>query len=198
MGAPRLNRRKYEKPKDMWNSQRIASDRALIREYGLSNMKEVWKVQTELGKIRRNVRSLLSQKQQSTEGAIINRLVKLGILQPGANIDSLLDLDDRKFLERRLQSIVFRKGLAKSMLQARQLVTHGFIAINGKKVTIPGYMVSINEEAGVGYYKNININAGSSAAEHQVSDSAAQPNVPDGEGEAQPDAIKDSAGSAAA
>ncbi len=171
MGAPRLNRRKYDKPKNMWNSQRIASDHALMREYGLNNMKEIWKVQTELSRIRRNVRLLLSQEQKSVESDIINRLVKLGVLQPGANLDALLDIDDRRFLERRLQSIVFRKGLAKSMRQSRQLITHGFIAINGKRVTIPGYLVGVNEEAGIQYYKPIDINAGTASASKETGSS---------------------------
>ncbi|MEM3827260.1 MAG: S4 domain-containing protein, partial [Candidatus Micrarchaeaceae archaeon] len=57
----------------------------------------------------------------------------------------------------------------------RQLVTHGYIAINGRKVTIPGYMVSTGEEAGVGYYKNIDINAGTTAAERATSTKADAP-----------------------
>ncbi len=169
MGAPRLNRRKHERPKNMWDTQRIASDNALIKEYGLKSMNEVWKVQTEISKMRRNVRMLLSEKQSKVESDIVNRLVKSGVVQPGSGIDALLDLDDRKLLERRLESVVFRRGLAKSMLQARQLITHGFIAVNGKRVRIPGYIVRIDEEPGIAYYKPIDLEAGPNA------DSAAQP-----------------------
>jgi small subunit ribosomal protein S4 len=54
-------------------------------------------------------------------------------------------------LERRLQTIVYRKGLARSPKQARQFVTHGHIMIGTRKVTIPGYHVSRAEESQVCY-----------------------------------------------
>jgi small subunit ribosomal protein S4 len=49
-------------------------------------------------------------------------------------------------LERRLDNVVFRAGWAASRSQARQMVRHGHILINNKKVTIPSYLVKINEE----------------------------------------------------
>ena len=76
-----------------------------------------------------------------------------------AALDNLLDLNENAFLSRRLQTVVFRKGLAKSALQARQLITHGFISINGKKVNRPGYLVTVEEEKHIGYYRPIDIGA---------------------------------------
>ncbi|MEM3841531.1 MAG: 30S ribosomal protein S4 [Candidatus Micrarchaeaceae archaeon] len=159
MGAPRRNRKKYEKPKDIWNLQRINSDNSLKDEYGLKNMKELWKVQSELSNLRANIRKLLSGAYTNPmlEQNIINRLVKYGISNENPTLDSLLDLKENSILERRLQSVVFRHGLARTMKQARQLITHGFIAINGKKVNRPGMLVSKSDEKGVGYYKPINI-----------------------------------------
>lgn len=49
-------------------------------------------------------------------------------------------------LERRLDNVVYRLGFGISRPQARQLVRHGHIAVNGKKVNIPSYQVSVNEE----------------------------------------------------
>jgi small subunit ribosomal protein S4 len=49
-------------------------------------------------------------------------------------------------LERRLDNAVWRSGLGSSRAQARQLVLHGHIAINGRKVNIPSYLVSVGEE----------------------------------------------------
>lgn len=49
-------------------------------------------------------------------------------------------------LERRLDNVVYRLGFGISRRQARQLVRHGHIAVNGKKVNIPSYQVSVNEE----------------------------------------------------
>ncbi len=52
-------------------------------------------------------------------------------------------------LERRLDNVVYRLGFGISRRQARQLVRHGHIAVNGRKVNIPSYQVSVNEEISV-------------------------------------------------
>ncbi len=49
-------------------------------------------------------------------------------------------------LERRLDNVVYRLGFADSRPQARQLVRHGFIKVNGKKVNIPSYLVRVGDE----------------------------------------------------
>lgn len=53
------------------------------------------------------------------------------------------------FLELRLDNVVYRLGFATSRAQGRQLVNHGFFAVNGKKVNIPSYQVSIGDEISV-------------------------------------------------
>ena len=50
-----------------------------------------------------------------------------------------------KFLERRLDNVVFRLGFAASRREGRQIVAHGHIQVNGKKVTIPSYLVQVGE-----------------------------------------------------
>ena len=52
-------------------------------------------------------------------------------------------------LERRLDNVVFRLGFAKTRKQARQLVGHGFIQVNGKRVDIPSFRVSIGDEISI-------------------------------------------------
>jgi small subunit ribosomal protein S4 len=59
---------------------------------------------------------------------------------PGITGESLLVL-----LERRLDNVIYRLGFASSLSQARQLVRHGHFEINGKKVTIPSYLVATGE-----------------------------------------------------
>ena len=49
-------------------------------------------------------------------------------------------------LERRLDNVVYRMGLAVARRQARQLVRHGHIAVNGRKVNIPSFQVSVGDE----------------------------------------------------
>lgn len=50
-----------------------------------------------------------------------------------------------KLLEMRLDNVVFRLGFGGSRREARQLVTHGHFLVNGKKVDIPSYQVSVND-----------------------------------------------------
>ncbi len=160
MGAPKRNRKKYDKPKDMWNLERIGTDNKLLEEYGLKNMRELWKAQTQLSTLRSNVRDLLSGSLTNTDllkEQMISRLSRYGIASPTATLDQLLDLDANAFLSRRLQSIVFKKGLAKTPKQARQLIVHGFISVGGRRVNRPGYIVSTSDERQIGYYRNIDL-----------------------------------------
>ncbi len=159
MGAPKRNRTKFKKPKERWNLERIKTDRNLVKEYGLKNMKELWKVQSEVSRIRRNVRELLSMGTGAEEvkGRIIGRLARLGVANRETTLDNLLDLKENDLLNRRLQTIVYRKGMARSIRQARQITVHGFIAIDGRKVTRPGYLVGAEIENRISYYRPIDI-----------------------------------------
>ncbi len=156
MGAPKRNRKKYEKPKRIWDLQRIKKDSAFIREYGLKNRRELWKVQTQLSRLRGNVRLLLSGRESNPaeESNIISYLLKKGILVGEApTLENVLDLNENAFMNRRLQTVVFKRGLARTIRQARQLIVHGFIAIDKKKVTRPSYMLDKDEDSKVSYYK---------------------------------------------
>jgi small subunit ribosomal protein S4 len=85
------------------------------------------------------------------EKMLLTRLKKLGIIHETAVLDGVLDLTIEDILERRLQTIIFRKDLAKSIYQARQLVTHGHIAIGNRRVTVPSYLVMREEENQITY-----------------------------------------------
>ena len=76
-----------------------------------------------------------------------------------ATLDDILSLSVKDVLERRLQTIVKRQGLAKSMAQSRQLVSHGFISVKGRKVTSPSYILTIDDEKMLGYAKEIDLEA---------------------------------------
>jgi small subunit ribosomal protein S4 len=67
------------------------------------------------------------------------KYVKTAKLNPQATGEELLRL-----LERRLDNAVFRLNFAPTRAMARQLITHGHILINNKKVTIPSYQVNVN------------------------------------------------------
>lgn len=142
----------------MWNKERIDQEHKIRDDYGLKNLNELWRATSEIRRIRRNVRAVLSGKvNEATGKELISRLSRYGMVKDGAILDDLLEITPQNVLDRRLQSIVLRKGLAKTARQARQLVTHGFIAINGKRVKSPGYVVSKSEESMITYFKPINI-----------------------------------------
>ncbi|MEM4138083.1 MAG: 30S ribosomal protein S4, partial [Sulfolobaceae archaeon] len=84
---------------------------------------------------------------------LISKLYRIGLLNSeNATLDEILGLTEENLLERRLQTIVYKKGLARTIWQARQLIVHGHIAISGRRVTSPGYIVSREEEDLIDYY----------------------------------------------
>ena len=91
------------------------------------------------------------EEREKMENEILTKLKRIGILQETAALDNVLDLTIEDLLERRLQTIIFRKSLAKTSYQARQLITHGHIIIGNRRVTVPSYIVSREEEAQITY-----------------------------------------------
>jgi small subunit ribosomal protein S4 len=140
-----------------WKEARIKSERELMKKYGLKNHKEVWKAKTYLGKHREQARELLAKLGTATTQAkkesdqLLLHLTRMGIIAMGASLDDVLALETESVLSRRLQTLVYLKGFSSTAYQARQLISHGHIAVKGKKVTIPGYMVAKNEEGQIQY-----------------------------------------------
>jgi small subunit ribosomal protein S4 len=129
----------------------------LLGIYGLRNKRELWKAITTIRHFRHRARALLAappEVREREEKVLIKKLVELGLLNEGARLDDVLNLRVEDLLERRLQTIVFKKGLAKSIYEARQLIVHGHIAIGGRRIRSPGYIVSRSEEPLVTYYYN--------------------------------------------
>ena len=160
MGDPRHLKNKYEVPKKLWDVSRIKEESALKREFGLKSMRELWVMAQELKKARREARRLLSlseEERKTDMEKLMGKLDRLDILGKDAKLDDVLSLTTRDVLERRLQTRVYRKGLAKSMKQARQLITHGFISIGGGRISAPSYLVSKEEDAQIEYYKSIDL-----------------------------------------
>ncbi|MCG2868363.1 MAG: 30S ribosomal protein S4 [Candidatus Nanopusillus sp.] len=157
------NRKTWEGPTHPWQKDRIEEERQLLKQYGLKNKREIWKAATIARKIRFYVRYLNAKKAAGVdvskeEEKLKNRLVKFGLLNKNSDISEALNITVREILERRLQTIVFRKGLAKTIKQARQLIVHRHIVIGDKVISSPGYLVKVDEEDKIGYnpYSNIN------------------------------------------
>ncbi len=157
MGDPKFSRRKYDTPSHPWQGTRIKEENELIKKYGLKNKRELWKVQSELRNYRRQGRNLLARLRLGEEQAqkerigLLKKLAKLGVLPEDATLDDVLALDVERMLERRLQTLVYLKGLAYTPKQARQLIVHGHTVVNERKVTVPGYLVKKLEEATIAY-----------------------------------------------
>jgi small subunit ribosomal protein S4 len=154
MGDPKRQRKKYETPRFAWRRDALQEELKLIGQYGLRNKHELWRHETSLSKFRGIARSLIGkppEERQKMENELLTKLKKLGVLQETAVLDNVLDLSIEDLLERRLQTVVFRKNLAKTAYQARQLVTHGHILIGNRRVTVPSYIVSRDEETQLTY-----------------------------------------------
>ena len=153
MGDPKFSRKTYDTPSHPWQGERIKAEVEVVRAFGLKNKTEVWKAETVLRNLRKQSRDLqarlrLDDPQAKIEAdALLAKCGRLGYLSVGANLNDILILKNEDVLSRRLQTIVYEKGLASTMKQARQMVTHGHIFMNGHKVTVPGYIVSRYEES---------------------------------------------------
>jgi len=154
MGDPKKQRKKYETPRFRWRKDILQEELKLLGQYGLRNKHELWRHKTMLSKTRGIARSLIGktpEERAKMENELLARLKKLGILEETAVLDNVLDLSIEDLLERRLQTIVFRKGLTRTIFQSRQLITHGHLNIGNRRVTVPSYLVSKEEENQVVY-----------------------------------------------
>lgn len=130
MAYPGKNSKSYQTPKRPWEKSRIEAETRLVIEYGLRNKREVWKAQAHLRKYRKAARNLLAlgsdiahkEQYEAKKEELIGHLQRAGLLGPDANFDDVLSLKVQTQLERRLQSIVYRRGLARSPKQARQQI----------------------------------------------------------------------------
>jgi small subunit ribosomal protein S4 len=154
MGDPKKQRKKFDTPRFRWRKDVLQEELKLLGQFGLRNKHELWRHKTSLSKYRSIARSLISkttEERAKMENELLAQLKKKGILQETAVLDNVLDLTIEDILERRLQTIVFRKGLARTIFQSRQLITHGHVTIDGRRVTIPGYIVLREDEAKIVY-----------------------------------------------
>jgi small subunit ribosomal protein S4 len=155
LGDPARQRKRYKSPKRPWEKARLEEEAQLKKSYGLKNKREIWKAKAIISRFRSFALKLGSETSKSKEEALLNKLFRLGLIEEEkATLDDVLALKVENILDRRLQTIVYKKGLARTPRQARQLIVHGHIAINGSKVTIPSYIVKIDEEDLITYYKH--------------------------------------------
>lgn len=157
MGDPKKLRRKYDTPSHPWRGDRIKEENEILAKFGLKNKKEVWRLQSYLRDLRGQTRTLQAkirtQDQQAIKEAdmLLNRCYSMGILPEGAPLQEVLAIQLDLIISRRLESLVYAKGLASTYKQARQMIIHGHITLKGRRVTIPGMLVRKGEERTIEY-----------------------------------------------
>ena len=149
MGDTKNFRRGWRKPKRPFNFELKMEELKTLGTFGLKTKRELWKVRTELSRVRNQARSLLALRQDvrdKEEPILIHSLSRIGLIEQNATLDDVLNLEIDDLLSRRLQTIVMRKFYFKSPYQARQAISHGHVIIGDRIVNIPSYVVKVDEE----------------------------------------------------
>ena len=142
----------FRKPKRPFEKERLDAEMKIVGEYGLKNKREVWRVQYALARIRTAARTLLTLDEKDEarifQGeALLRRMTRLGLLlESERKLDYVLGLTTAKIMERRLQTKVFKLGLAKSIHHARCLIRQRHIRVGKQVCDIPSFLVRVDSE----------------------------------------------------
>jgi small subunit ribosomal protein S4 len=149
MGSPKKQRKKFSKPSHPWQKDRILAEKDLLISYGLNRKYEIWKMNTLLKNFTTQAKNLVTTKTLQSDkekSQLLKKLSSLGLIKPDAKIEDVLSLTLKDVMDRRLQTIVYKKSIARSLKQARQFIVHQHISVNDRKITAPSYIVPLNEE----------------------------------------------------
>ncbi len=139
MGGIKRKKRQYTRPRQLFDKTRIDQENVMVRAYGLKNKKEIWKAKSLVSKLRRRAKNLIS-KEISKQQELFNKLNNLGIKV--TNTSDVLALTENDLLNRRLQTFVYKNKLANTAKQARQLIVHKHILVDGEIVNIPSFWIT--------------------------------------------------------
>ena len=150
MGDIKKLKKKYSTPRHPWNKKAIEEEALLTKEYGLQKKQEIHIAASFLKKYKDIAKRLIAD--HSAQGAkekeqMITKLQKLSLLQGEPKLDDVLSLTLRDVLNRRVQSLVAKKGFARSMKQARQFITHNHVLLGSKPVTSPSTLLTMEAES---------------------------------------------------
>lgn len=157
MGAPKKQRKKYSTALHPWQKARIEEEAVLLREYGLKNKTEIYKMRSILKGFADQAKNLITSKTKQAEKeriALLNKLSNLGFITKTGNVDDILDLNINDIMDRRLQTLVYKKAMARSVKQARQFIVHEHITVGNKKITNLSYLVPVEDEQSISFVAN--------------------------------------------
>jgi len=149
MGDPRKIRRKYAGPAHPWQKDRIEAEKVIVMDYGIRRKNELWKMSSLLSSFLNRAKNIIARRDAQSEvekRQLLDRLIKLGLLSKESRVEDVLGIKLKDIMERRLQTILVRKNVARSMLQSRQFITHQYVAVGANKITSPSYLVATSDE----------------------------------------------------
>jgi small subunit ribosomal protein S4 len=139
MGDIKRRRKRYVRPRRLHDIKRVEEENKIIESYGLKNKREIWKADTAVSEMRKRGKLLISSEEKD-KLEFFNKLYRLGLNVN--SVEDVLALTKEDWLNRRLQTEVFKKGLAKTLKQARQLIVHKNILVNNEIVNSPSFVVT--------------------------------------------------------
>ncbi|MBI4014585.1 MAG: 30S ribosomal protein S4 [Candidatus Aenigmarchaeota archaeon] len=144
MGHPKKQKKKFASPTKPYDKERIDREKKLLSSYGLRRKKEIRRAESILRDFRQRARTLQASANATKERELIDKLATLGV--DVKSLDNILGVSVEQLMDRRLQSVIFKKGMANSMKHARQLILHGHVTISGRKLSWPSYIVRSTED----------------------------------------------------
>ncbi len=155
MGLPIRHKTKAVSHKKKWDKNTIVEEAVFVSDYALKNKKEIRKAEALLSKLKtiaKNFNKTTETKASTGAAQFVAKIKAQGYLNVEAeSLDEVLDITLRELFERRLSTVVYKAGLAKTPGQARQFVVHGHVTVNGEIVTAPSYPTTVKDAETVAF-----------------------------------------------
>jgi len=142
-------KKKYTGPKHPWKKDRIEEEHGLAKTYGIKRMRELWKTRAILRnwqRLAKEIATFTGKKRETAQEILLKKIQTYEILPEDADLDDVLSLNLKNVLDRRLESVIHKRGMTLTPNQARQFIVHGKVLVNGKKLNSPSYLVQAGDE----------------------------------------------------